>query len=85
MKTFEVVVTYSGYDREKDNKILSSLERRDRRLFSGTGFNLLDGGRDLFFVTCKKEIAERLQKNLRNAVKKNRFRAKVSILHDHEW
>lgn len=78
-KIFNVVLTYRGFSHEIDDEILANLERRDRRLFGGTGFSFLDGGRDLVFDTYRKEIAERLQKNLRKAAKKCHIRAKVQI------
>lgn len=79
-----VVLTYNGYDRAKDDMIMSSLDRRDRRLFGGSGYGCFDGKRDLGFYTHKKEIAERLQKNLRKALKKNKIRGKVQILSDED-
>lgn len=79
MKKFIVVLTYSGYSRDVDEEIFSNLERRDKRLFRGSGYSFLNGGRDLSFDTSKKEVAERLQNNLRKAVKKCKIRARVKI------
>lgn len=79
-----VVLTYNGYDLAKDDMIISSLDRRDRRLFGGSGYDCFDGKRDLGFRTHKKEIAKRLQKNLRKALKKNKIRGKVEIFIDDE-
>lgn len=84
MKNFSVVLTYSGYDWDTDNAILSQLERRDRRLFGGSGFSFLDGGRDLCFDTSKKEIAQRLKKNLLKAANKHYIRAFVEIIDNSE-
>ena len=82
MKTFNVVVNVRGFSRERDNLILSELERRDRRLFSGGGFSFFDGTRDLSFTTFKKDVAQRLQKNLRTVLKKIKTRGSVKIWSD---
>jgi hypothetical protein len=78
-KIYNVVVSYRGFDPARDKNILSSLERRDRRLFGGSGFSFVDGSRDLSFDTYHKEIAKRLQTNLRNVLKKNKIRGRVEI------
>ena len=78
-KIYNVVVNIRGFNRERDNVILRSLERRDRRLFSGSGFSFVDGSRDLNFDTYNKEIAKRLQTNLRNVLKQNKIRGRVEI------
>lgn len=86
MKIFNVVVNVRGFSRERDDMILKSLERRDRRLFNGSGFSFFNGTRDLGFETYKKDIAERLQKNLRAALKKNKIRGSVKIWTDErDW
>lgn len=82
MKRFTVVVTMRGYDNEREDRLLRSLERRDRRLEGGRGFSFIDGSRDISFDTTKSEIAKRLQSNLRKALKENRIRGSVTIFVD---
>lgn len=84
MKNFTVVLSMRNFDRERDELVVGSLERRDRRLFGGTGFSLFDGTRDLFFDTTKPEIALRLRSNIRKALKKLHIRGKVRIYKDEE-
>lgn len=79
---YEVVVSVNGFDSQRDKKILTSLENKDRRLCRGMGFSLIDGRRDIFFFTHKKEIAKRLEKNLRSALKTVRIRGKVQTFKD---
>lgn len=84
MKWFDVIVEMHGADRERDEKILYSLERRDRRLLSGSGFSLFDDIRDISFTTCKPEIAERLKNNLRRVLKNKHIRGSVRIWCENE-
>lgn len=84
MSQIAVFLKYKGYSSAKDDMIMSSLDRRDRRLFSGSGVCCWDGTRDLSFSTHKKEIAKRLQKNLRKALKENKIRGRVEIFIDDE-
>lgn len=79
MKTFDVIVEFNGVDHARDAKILRSLDRRDRRLFSGSGFSFFDDVRDLSFSTCRQEVAQRLQQNLRKVLKNKHIRGSVRI------
>jgi hypothetical protein len=79
MKYFDVIVEFNGFNPARDQKILRSLERRDRRLFTGTGFSFFDDVRDLSFSTSKPEIAKRLQQNLRKILKNKHIRGSVRI------
>lgn len=79
MKWFDVIVEFRGADRERDEKVLYSLDRRDRRLLSGSGFSLFDDIRDISFTTCRPEIAERLKNNLRRVLKNKHIRGSVRI------
>jgi hypothetical protein len=79
MKQFDVIVEFNGVDHVRDAKILRSLDRRDRRLFSGSGFSLFDDVRDLSFSTSRQEIAKRLQQNLRKILKNKHIRGSVRI------
>lgn len=79
MKWFDVIVEFQGVDLARDEKVLQSLDRRDRRLFSGSGFSLFDDVRDLSFSTCKPEVAERLKNNLRKVLKNKHIRGSVRI------
>ena len=79
MKWFDVIVEFQGADLARDEKVLQSLDRRDRRLFSGSGFSLFDDVRDLSFSTCKPEVAERLKNNLRKVLKNKHIRGSVRI------
>lgn len=79
MKWFDVIVEFHGADRERDEKVLYSLDRRDRRLLSGSGFSLFDDIRDISFTTCRPEIAERLKNNLRKVLKNKHIRGSVRI------
>lgn len=85
MTKYLVVLTYRGYSNQLDKAILQSLERRDRRLFGGSGFSFLDGGRELCFDTFKKEIADRLTKNLQKSLKQNHVRGKVKVYKDDNY
>jgi hypothetical protein len=82
MKKFDVIVEFNGVDHVRDAKILRSLARRDRRLFSGSGFSLFDDVRDLSFSTSRQEIAKRLQQNLRKVLKNKHIRGSVRIWSD---
>lgn len=84
MKWFDVIVEMNGVDHNRDNKILRSLDSRDRRLFTGSGFSLFDDVRDLSFSTSKPEIAERLKKNLRRVLKNKHIRGSVRIWSENE-
>lgn len=84
MKWFDVIVEMNGVDYNRDNKILRSLESRDRRLYSGSGFSLFDDVRDLSFSTSKPEIAERLKNNLRRVLKNKHIRGSVRIWCENE-
>lgn len=84
MKRFTVIVNMRGYNNERDDRLVSSLERRDRRLEGGRGFSFFDGSRDILFDTTKAEIAKRLVKNLRKALKANRIRGSVEIVDNEE-
>lgn len=84
MKRFTVVVNMRGYNNERDDRLVDSLERRDRRLEGGRGFSFGDGSRDILFDTTKAEIAKRLVKNLRKALKANRIRGSVEIIDNEE-
>ena len=79
MKWFDVIVEFHGADRERDEKVLYSLDRRDRRLLSGSGFSPFDDIRDISFTTCRPEIAERLKNNLRKVLKNKHIRGSVRI------
>jgi hypothetical protein len=78
-KIYNVTASYRGFSRERDDVILYSLDRRDQRLFGGTGFSFGDGWRDLFFDTYNEKIAKRLQTNLRKVLKQNKIRGRVEI------
>jgi len=79
MKNFDVIVEFKGIDLNRDEKILRSLDRRDRRLFAGSGFSLFDDVRDLSFSTAREEVAKRLQQNLRKILKNKHIRGSVRI------
>lgn len=82
MKQFDVIVEFNGVDHVRDAKVLRSLDRRDRRLFSGSGFSLFDDVRDLSFSTSRQEIAKRLQQNIRKVLKNKHIRGSVRIWSD---
>lgn len=82
MKRFTVVVNMRGFDSERDDRLVSSLERRDRRLEGGREFSFFDGSRDILFDTTKPEIAKRLVNNLRKALKANRIRGSVKMFNN---
>lgn len=84
MNQIDVIVEFVGFDPARDAKILRSLERRDRRLFTGSGFSLFDDVRDMSFSTCKPEIAKRLQTNLRKVLKNKHIRGSVRIWIDNQ-
>jgi hypothetical protein len=84
MKQFDVIVEFVGHNPARDQKILRSLEPRDRRLFTGSGFSLFDDVRDMSFSTCKPEIAERLKNNLRKVLKNKHIRGSVRIWSENE-
>ena len=79
MKNFDVIVEFKGVDFDRDQKVLRSLDRRDRRLFAGSGFSLFDDVRDLSFSTAREEVAKRLQQNLRKVLKNKHIRGSVRI------
>lgn len=77
MITFDIAVKLPVKQSFRQDSILEHLDRRDRRLFSGSEVDIF--GQNLFisFTTHREDIAARLERNLRKAVKRARIRAAV--------
>lgn len=78
---YHIVFSQYGLNRDLNLDVLEVLERRDRRLFITNSYPYCGthNRRDLLFVAYKKEVAERLQTNLRKIVKDKHLRAGVKI------
>jgi len=59
--SYRLVATYPGHDSDFDLK----LEKLIRRECSGTGFNLMDGMRDVSWIFNKKDAALKASQTLR--------------------
>lgn len=70
-KRYRVVAELSGYDRSRDERVLDELDKLDRRLLEPASYDVANRIRGIWFSTAREEIAHRLERNLKCALRQS--------------